>query len=227
MYFRWLESKNYHDNISNVIKLPRQSREFLKEPLTEFQVDKLLNVVDKTTFKGKRDYLIIILMLIRGLRCVEISRMNLSDIVTRDNQTCILIQRKAHYSKDDFINVNGNVDEINSYLNDIQNKDEDGPLFGNISNNKYGNRLAPMSIGRIITNYFQSSGIKTKKLTPHSLRHTAAVTLLRHGENIDNIQIFLGHSRSEITKIYTRYANNEIKMSEKQGKMLNKVFLRK
>lgn len=225
-YYTWIKKKNYWENIFEDVKLPRSHNRFLKEPLTETQVLKLLSIFQRNTAKGKRDYLIVILMLLRGLRCVEVSRINYGDIIIKRGVRCINIQRKARNDKDDFINVHDIYNEIDAHIKMISNIQKETPVFQSMSRKNKNERINPQGIGKIITAYFKKAEIYSSMITPHSLRHTAAVTLIRNGYSIDQIQLFLGHSDSEITKIYTNYANNEIKLQGKEGKFLKNYFFK-
>lgn len=226
IFFKWLEEKNYWQNVAQNIKRPKQRNEFLKEPLSQQETLLLLSSLDQTTFISRRDYLMIMLMLTSGLRCIEVSRIDFGDIVIKRGQRCLLLQRKGHISKDDFISIEHMFKQtiIEDYLNEIEFESNASPLFYSTSNNCKRKRLSASSIGSIINQHFIKSQIKRKELTPHSLRHTSAITLIKNGYSIDSIQMFLGHTKSEITKIYTQYANNEIKIDNKPSNFLMNHF---
>lgn len=229
-FFSWLEDKSYYNNIASRLKLPKHTEQILRDPLTGFDVEmKLLPIIDRTTFKGLRDYLIVLFMVLSGLRCIEVSRIIVGDFIEKKNSNgvqvpCMLIQRKGHSTKDDFISVEHFKDIIDSYLEQLPTGEESQPLFYSLSANQRGQQLDSHGIGDIVTRYLIKAELKTNRVSPHSLRHTAAVELINNGFTIDEIQLFLGHTRSEITKIYTRYANTMIKVENKPGNFLKKHF---
>ncbi len=70
--------------------------------------------------------------------------------------------------------------------------------------------LTPRSIERIVAAYARHCGI-TKRITPHTLRHTFATDLLRNGADIRSVQSLLGHASITTTQVYTHVTNKQLK----------------
>ena len=69
--------------------------------------------------------------------------------------------------------------------------------------------LTPRSIERIVQHYARVAGI-TKKITPHTLRHTFGTDLLRGGADLRAVQALLGHSSITTTQIYTHVTDQHL-----------------
>ena len=70
--------------------------------------------------------------------------------------------------------------------------------------------LTPRSIQRIVAKYARAAGI-TKRITPHTLRHTFATDLLRNGADIRSVQALLGHSSITTTQVYTHITDTQLR----------------
>ena len=102
--------------------------------------------------------------------------------------------------------------EINLYLQDrnkldVKKGDEDILFL-----NRRGGRLTRVMIFYIIRNQCKKCGI-SKKISPHTLRHSFATHLLEGGANLRAIQQMLGHESITTTEIYT-HMDNEFLRSE-------------
>jgi site-specific recombinase XerD len=70
--------------------------------------------------------------------------------------------------------------------------------------------LSARQLGRVIRAAAQAAGI-TKRVSPHTLRHSFATHLLEQGVDIRVIQTLLGHAKLDTTALYTRVANTTIR----------------
>lgn len=101
---------------------------------------------------------------------------------------------------------------IKNYLN--KRGDVDDALF--IKHSKGGAttakslRLAPRSVERTVKHYAIKAGI-SKKVTPHTLRHSFATDLLENGADIRSVQTMLGHSNISTTQIYTHVTDKGLR----------------
>src|SRR5215207_5368645 len=70
--------------------------------------------------------------------------------------------------------------------------------------------LSARQLCRVVRAAAQASGI-TKRVSPHTLRHSFATHLLEQGVDIRVIQTLLGHAKLDTTALYTRVANTTIR----------------
>jgi site-specific recombinase XerD len=70
--------------------------------------------------------------------------------------------------------------------------------------------LTPRSMERLVHYYATVAGI-TKRISPHTLRHSFATDLLQNGADIRSVQSLLGHSSITTTQIYTHITNQQLK----------------
>lgn len=82
-------------------------------------------------------------------------------------------------------------------------------------------RLTPRSVQRIVRHYAIKAGI-SKKVSPHTLRHSLGTDLLRNGADLRAVQLILGHANISTTQIYTHITDRELheihnKFHRKQG----------
>lgn len=74
-----------------------------------------------------------------------------------------------------------------------------------------GTQMLTSYLRQFVKREARKAGIKeAEKVSPHTLRHTAAVDLLRETERLEIVQEFLGHSDISTTRIYARLVNGEV-----------------
>jgi integrase/recombinase XerC len=78
-----------------------------------------------------------------------------------------------------------------------------GPDHGALFLNNRGQRIGAFVVQHLLTDLAKRAGLG-RRVHPHLLRHSIAVSMLRGGAEIRHVQALLGHSSMETTKIYLR-----------------------
>ena len=172
-----------------------------KDALSSDMVKAILGTFNTSTLQGKRDKAIFALMATAGLRTIEIRRADISDISLRDGKYFLQVQGKGRNDKSESVQIaDGVFNLISDYLN--SRTDNAGNLFGSLSRRNYGGRLTTTSISRIVKNALIRAGYNSRRLTAHSLRHTAATVALKAGATLRQVQQVLRHKNIAVTQIY-------------------------
>lgn len=209
LFYSFCEKKNYYLNIGQGIKSSTKQKEHYKQPLTGKEANQLLNSVSVDSLIGKRDKLMIAIMLTNGLRVCEVNRINISDFNKIGNQTILYIQRKGRIDKREKIAVPEIIDKLFEDYISCRSFDVNDPLFLNHSNGSNGKRITKVSISVIIKNRLREIGIDRKEITAHSLRHTCGSLLVENGVDVETIKEMLGHSNTRTTRIYVDMARQK------------------
>jgi integrase/recombinase XerC/integrase/recombinase XerD len=216
-FFEWLESKKKYLNIAKGIKGAKRARGFRKDPLILSQIRKVLESIDRTTLKGKRDYALINLLIRTGLRTIEVIRADIGDIRQEGGEAVLWIQGKGRDTKDEFVVLTEDtLEPIQDYLSKRVDAKENDPLFASISNRNNNKRLTTRSISRIVKTHLKNAGINSKRLTAHSLRHTAITLALQAGATIQEAQALGRHANINTTLIYAHNINRIIHAPERK-----------
>lgn len=164
------------------------------------EIDKVLETVDKSSPKGKRDSAIIIIASELGMRSNDIRNLKLSDI-DWENCSISFIQNKT--GKPNSLPLNEKVGlAVIDYLR-IRPKTDSPYLFVNLIP-PYGQMV---KFNTLFQKYVHRAGIEVKREAHHglhSLRATVATKLLSADVSPDVIYPFLGHSDRETLGHYIR-----------------------
>lgn len=221
-FYGWLEGCGIYENIAAGVHSPKKYRGHRKDYLTPDQVTAMLKAMPRNSLSEIRNYAIVNMMVRTGIRRVELWRMNVRDIYESGGRWVMKIQRKGHWEKDQILGLTSKVvDPVFEYLSLRKSAKEDEPLFINHSKYNPNERINPDYVSTMIKGAIGLIGVHDKKITGHSLRHTAAITAIRSGATLQEVQEMLGHRNIETTKIYlsaideeTRYDNPAVRAIE-------------
>jgi integrase/recombinase XerC/integrase/recombinase XerD len=214
-FFAWTEAKKIYPNIAKTIKGMRRPKGFRKDPLTMEQTREVISGITLNTLQGKRDFAIINLLVRTGLRTIEIQRANIDDINQSAGIAKLHIQGKGRDTKDEYVILtHTSLKPILSYLKYRGETKETDPLFTSLSDRNNGERMTTRSLSRIAKGAMIEVGIDSKRLTAHSLRHTAITTALRAGASLQEVKTMARHADINTTLIYSHNIDREINAPE-------------
>ncbi len=187
--------------IERVLAIP--SKRFQRNLVTflvEEEVEALLAAPDCSTWTGRRDRAMLMLAAQTGLRASELTGLRCSDVHlgTGAHVSCLGKGRKQRITP----LTAATASVLRVWLAERGDQAE-APLFPTRS----GRSLSRDGLERRLTKHAESAGrdrtsLREKRVTPHVLRHTAAMRLLRAGVDTSVIALWLGHEQIETTQIY-------------------------
>src|SRR5271156_3181242 len=176
--------------------------------LTHAEIEALIGAADLATPSGRRDRMLLLFALQTGLRVSELINLTCGDVAlgTGAHVRCMGKGRKERSTplrKDC-------VEALHTWLRERGGADSE-PLF--ISNR--GARLSRDAVEHIVRKHVGLAAttcptLKGKRVTPHVLRHSAAMQLLQNGVDRTVIALWLGHESVESTQMYV-HADIQIK----------------
>lgn len=221
-FYEWAEAEKKYPNIAKGIKTPRRKQAFKKQHLTDTKSKELLQHFQDMSL---RDYAIVNLMLRTGLRTVEICRADVGDITFKGDRRVLLVWGKGHTEKDDFVVLTEKAYEpIRDYLATRKAVKAGEPLFTSTSHQNRGERLTTRTISSICKEGLKAIGLDGKEYTAHSLRHTTAVAILKHGGAITDVQEVLRHTSPATSQIYTESVKEELRLEKAPESVLDSAF---
>ena len=179
-------------NPARLVGSPRSPRR-LPSFLPKDESKQLLDRAPGPSASGRRDHALLELLYATGIRVAECCGLDGTD-VDRSHGTVRVLGKG---DKERVVPV-GEValEAIDAYL--AARGRPDGPLFTNAR----GGRLTTRSAQRIVGRQARLSGT-SRRVTPHTLRHTFATHMLGEGADLRLIQELLGHRRLSTTQRYT------------------------
>mgnify|MGYP000960836059 FL=1 len=198
-FYRFLVIDGYLEvDPTELLESPKQPNH-LPEVLSTAEVDLLEQAIDLSKWEGHRNRAIIEVLFSCGLRVSELTNLKLSNLYVEEQY--IRVMGKG--SKERLVPISPRaLDELNYWFADrnlmkIKPGEEDYVFL-----NRRGQHLTRTMILIMIKRYAVEAGIK-KTISPHTLRHSFATSLLEGGADLRAIQAMLGHESVGTTEIYT------------------------
>jgi site-specific recombinase XerD len=202
-FFRYvaLQEPAHALHCQRVLAVPNKRHEQRPiEFLNREEIDAVLAIPNPHTWIGRRDRTLLLVAVQTGLRVSELIGMNCRDAVlgTGAHVRCLGKGRKQRCTplRPETAKI------LEAWLRERHGLPED-PIFPSIR----GGRLSRDAVERLIRKYTHRAqptcpSLQRKNVSPHVLRHAAAMDLLHHGVDRTVIALWLGHESPETTRMY-------------------------
>lgn len=169
--------------------------------LSRPEEEALLAAPDCATWLGRRDHALLMLVLQTGLRVSELRELRCQDVVLGTSGPHVRCRGKGRKERCTPL-TRPTVSVLRAWLIDRAGRPSD-PAFPS----RRGTMLSRDAVERLISKHAEAAAavcptLRGKRVTPHVLRHTTAVSLLRAGNDRAVIALWLGHESIETTQMY-------------------------
>jgi integrase/recombinase XerD len=199
--FAALEHPEHAHTIARVMAIPtkRYERNTVSY-LDRDEIEALLAAPDPATWLGRRDHALLALMIQTGVRVSELTGLRIGDLHLGSGAH-IRVLGKGRKKRATTL-TGETVKVMRAWLKERRGE-PDEPLFPT----RQGRPLSRYTVGVLVAKHATAAAtscpsLKTKRVTPHTLRHTNAMLLRAKGIDIATIALWLGHESTQTTHIY-------------------------
>lgn len=190
-------------DLSDVVEWPQAYRlSTVPRSITWAEVERVLAGVDRRTPCGKRDYAILLLLVIYGLRGREVAALTLDDIDWRRERLSVPERKAGHSTAYPLSPPVG--EAIADYLRQGRPPTPDRHVFMRA--------VAPVeplgaaAVSGCARRYLLAAGVEVPRPGSHTLRHTCVQRLVDAEFSLKEIGDFVGHRSAASTEIYAKVA---------------------
>lgn len=196
----------------------KQAEKKLITYLEKNEMDALLDLPDKSTAQGRRDYALLLFLYNTGVRAEEAASLKVSALTLpsrKSDKTIPVVSILGKGRKTRRCPLWDKTTEVLLAL--IKGRKPEGPVFIN----RLGQPITRFGIYEMVRRYGKlledkMPSVRDKRISPHTIRHTTATHLLQAGVDINTIRAWLGHVSVNTTNIYAE-VNLEMKAKALQS----------
>ena len=191
-----------------LVEKPRAPKVIIRS-LSPEQVQALLRQPDTRTFTGLRNWTMFLLMLDSGLRLSELLAIKTADIDWAGNG--ITVMGKGAKERTIYFGS-----AAKKALWDYKQRRGDTPGVDALFVDQFGRTVKKRWLQQVLARYGRKASIEGVRVSPHTLRHSFAVSYILNGGDAFSLQRLLGHSSMETVKIYVGLANRDVALQHRR-----------
>jgi len=190
-------------NLAACVEAPQTHRcSNLPRSISWDEVRQMLEAVDRRSAVGKRDFVILLLLVTYGLRGREVAALRLDDIDWEHERLLVPERKAGHHTAYPLSTVVG--EALVDYLQHARPETCERQIFFRVS----APRL-PMTwtaVANRATHYLRKAGIRVRRPGSHTLRHTCVQRLIDAEFPLKSIGDYVGHRSPSSTEVYSKVA---------------------
>lgn len=201
-----IQEKQIKKDPTRIVDLPKTGIK-LPDVLSVDEIMIILNTPDTTKPRGARDIAMLELLYAAGLRVSELINLNMQDI----NLEVGFVRAFGKGAKERVVPIGSYaIEKINEYLTHARTLLIKNDVSQFLFVARAGKPMTRQGFWKLLKKYAAQAGI-SKRITPHSFRHSFASHLLEGGADLRTVQEMLGHVDISTTQIYTHVARDHLK----------------
>ncbi|MGG5209636.1 site-specific tyrosine recombinase XerD [Chryseobacterium sp. MIQD13] len=207
-FFKFLlEDEFREDNPAALLEGPKLGL-YLPDTLSLPDINKIIAAIEANSDLGKRNHCIIEVLYGCGLRVSELIDLKISNINFKEQY--IKVNGKGNKTR--FVPLADYTAELlETYIKEVRSKNKINKKYEDtLFLNSRGTSMSRVIVFLIIKELTDKAGV-SKKISPHTFRHSFATHLLQNGADLRYIQEMLGHSSITTTEIYTHLKTEELR----------------
>lgn len=205
-FWGWLLFEEMIDvNPFDKVRIPKPPKRVII-PFSEEQLRALLTAIDTHSPIGFRDHTIILTLLDTGLRVSELCDLKLEDSNLSERSLKVL----GKGDKERTVPIGATVQRMILRYIKRHRPNPTNQLQDYLFLTRTGDPLTGNRVETIIENYGQKAKVKAVRCSPHTFRHTFAISYLRNGGDVFSLQRILGHSTLEMVRNYIALTQSDL-----------------
>jgi site-specific recombinase XerD len=207
IFYSWLVSEEILEvNPFNSVKIPRPPVKVIPT-FSGSQIEQLLKAINKNTATGYRDFAIILTLLDTGIRISEICSLKMEKLRLEEGVAIVL----GKGNKERMVPIGKQLQRVLWHYIERCRPEPTTIKCSYVFLTQAGKPLTRGRAQKMMTRYGQKAKLAGIRCSPHTLRHTAAISFLRNGGDVFSLQRMLGHANLEMTRRYCELAAIDIK----------------
>lgn len=204
----------------NPIDFPRRKDEGKARAVPEEVLRRLLEVPDRRTWAGLRDYVLILFILDTGIRPGEALKLKREDLDLQALEVTVPAEVAKTRKKRTLPLSPVVAREVRRLLSLRPLEWQNAPVFCGSE----GRELSVEAFGRRLRKYGEKIGYP---VTPYDLRHSFAILFLRNGGNVFALQRTLGHADLSMTKRYLALTKEDLKREHERATPISRLVAKR
>jgi site-specific recombinase XerD len=217
-FFRWLVDEGGVDACPMDGIAPPIARADQIQPFTETQVAALMQAARKSRHP-RRDEALVLFLLDTGVRASELAGLRMENVDLTGKRAVVLGKGNKHRT---VYFGRATTKALWQYLN-AEPREVTEPLFHSDRGPQAGEPLSRWGVRQIIERMGVVAKVEATRCSPHTFRHTFAVSFLRNGGNVFTLQQLMGHTSTAMTQRYVALAQADIEQQHRQFSPVDRI----